>query len=443
MSPEKRFAVTGNPVLHSKSPFILNSFFRALAVDAVYTRIAATNPLEALYLFRKLGLSGMNVTSPFKKSIMPFLDSVEDAAAIIGGVNTIVREADRLRGYNTDYIGVIQSLKKQDITITGKKCVVLGAGGAGRAAVYGLLKEKGEVTLVNRTYEKAVSVGKDLGCRVEKLEMLESLLQESDIFISTLSSAVDLIPEKWLPAGLVVVDANYKQSPLALKAAARKCLVIRGEAWLLNQAIPAFNLFFPGEPVKEMPPETVAAITRALLKSETAKDLKNISLVGFMGSGKSLIGKKLAKKMSFSFIDTDQWIESQSGRTVAQLFAEEGESGFRDRERAALRELLPGHTGTVISCGGGMVLDERNRKILAENSVVLWLYASIKTTLGRIRKGTRPLLAGAHRGEKARNMLNDRLPFYTRSADIIINSEKNADQVLEKIYEEICKTCKN
>jgi shikimate dehydrogenase len=443
VSSGKRFAVTGDPVLHSKSPLIFNSLFRELDIDAVYTRLAARKPLEALSLFRKLGLKGMNVTAPFKESIMPFLDSVEEAVSTIGGVNTVVREGDRLRGYNTDYIGVSKSLKNRDVTVDGKKCLVLGAGGAGRAAVYGLLKEKAEVILVNRTYEKAVRAAEELGCLAEKIEMLESLLQEADLFISTLSASVDIIPGKWLPAKLPVFDANYKQSPLSRKAEERGCRVIKGEEWLLNQAIPAYRLFFHEEPEREIPAGLIDSIKQSLLSSDREKTLKNISLVGFMGSGKSVTGRKLAQKMGFSFIDTDKRIEEQAGRTVSEIFAAEGEDGFRSREKAILKALLPLHGNTVFSCGGGVVLDEINRELLKDHSLVLWLYSSVKTTLRRIRKGTRPLLDCGNPAEKARKVLSSRLSAYARSADMIVGSENQAWEVVEKIHEEIRKTFKN
>lgn len=443
MNSTKRFAVTGSPVLHSKSPLIFNSIFQRLSIDASYSRIAAERPLEALSLFRKLGLSGMNVTAPFKKSIMPFLDSVEEAASVIGGVNTVVREEDRLRGYNTDHIGVTQSLKNRNIDVANKKCVVLGAGSAGRAAAYGLLQEKGDVTVVNRTYEKAAAAAADLRCRAEKLDMLEPLLGQSDIFISTLSSAVDIIPQNRLPADLTVFDANYKKSPLSQKAEANGCRVIKGEEWLLNQAIPAYRLFFAAEPDREIPTGLIDSVNRSLLKPETKKKLKNVSLVGFMGSGKTMIGKKLADKMGFSFIDTDERIEAEAGQKIPGIFETEGESGFRKREKTVLRELLQRRDSTLFSCGGGVVLDSDNREILKENSVVVWLYSSIKTTLMRIRRGTRPLLACENPGQKARDLLNSRLSFYALASDLVVSSEKGIDEVVEKIHEEIRKTFEN
>ena len=128
-------AVTGNPVLHSKSPVIFNTIFRNLGIDDshIYTRIAANSPAGAMFLFKELRLAGMNVTAPFKAGIMNYLDEIDDAAKVLGGVNTVVREKAGIKGYNTDFLGVTGALAARGIQVAGKRCVVLGAGGAGRA----------------------------------------------------------------------------------------------------------------------------------------------------------------------------------------------------------------------------------------------------------------------------------------------------------------------
>ena len=171
------FAVTGNPVLHSKSPVIFNTIFQRLGMSDshVYTRIAANTPAEAMFLFKELRLTGMNVTAPFKANIMVYLDEVDDAAKTIGGVNTVVREEMGIKGYNTDYMGVTGALATRGIDLEGKRCVVLGAGGAGRAAVYGLLWKKASVTLVNRLRtEKALAVAGDRVVHAKKWQRCRS-----------------------------------------------------------------------------------------------------------------------------------------------------------------------------------------------------------------------------------------------------------------------------
>jgi shikimate dehydrogenase len=445
-------------VLHSKSPVIFNTIFRRLGVDAVYGRIAAADAGEAVFLFKELGLTGMNVTAPFKKSIMKHLDIIDDAASKIGGVNTVVLENGSLNGYNTDHQGVTETLKNHGINIEDKRFVVLGAGGAGRAAVYGLTKEKGTVTVVNRTYEKAVKIADHFICKAEKVDALRSLLKNTDVLISTLSAAIDIIPADWLPQGLVVFDANYKNSPLADKANAKGNTVIKGEEWLLNQAIPAYELFLGsgppsargvqsaarGEPHHQL--LTPGGEVESLLSAPPPDQPKNIALVGFMGSGKTFIGKMLAEKVGFAFTDLDQKLEEQAGRSIPDIFKIEGEAAFRAKEKALLKMELPRHERVVYACGGGVVTDEKNREILKKHTLVIWLYSSVETSLERIPPGTRPLLEyedRVKREEEARKILTGRLFSYARAADLIVSSEPDAHQVVEKINEEISKTFQN
>jgi shikimate dehydrogenase len=435
---ERLFAVTGNPVLHSKSPLMFNRVFKCQSIPAVYTRMAASTAEEAIFLFKQLGLSGMNVTAPFKQDIIQYLDIVEPAAVQIGGVNTVVREKECLKGYNTDYIGLVESLKKNNIPIRDRRCVLLGAGGAGRAAAYGLVKEKVNVTMVNRTFSTARVVARSFGskrCKAERIERLEEAIKSADILVSTLAADIDIIPGTWLRKCLVVIDANYKKSFLSEKAQNRGCQVIKGEAWLLNQAVPAF-LYFLGVPANE----TIIEIMRNALLSSLPGKPKNIALVGFMGSGKSAAGEILASQMGFSFKDLDELIEAKEGRSIPDIFKIDGEDYFRKIEKTLLKTELENHTGVVYACGGGVVVDKQNREILKQNALVIWLFSAIDTALKRILPGTRPLLESNDPEKKAQEILNKRISAYAAAADFIVSSEKSADEVAEKIHEEIRRT---
>jgi shikimate dehydrogenase len=439
MEREKLFGVTGNPVLHSKSPVIFNTLFDELKVNAVYTRIAANSAEEAMFLFHELGLKGMNVTAPFKKDIMEYLDDIAPAAEQIGGVNTVVRENGYIKGYNTDHLGVTDSLINRGITIENKRCTVLGAGGAGRSAIFGLMRDKANVTLVNRTFDKAVEIGRTFGCEVEKLENLETVLMNSDILVSALSSSIDIIPSNWLHRGLVVFDANYKHSPLSEKAEQNGCMVIKGDEWLINQAIPAYRHFLGTSP-EDSKIKVLLGSGAVFQKSPWLPEAKNIALIGFMGSGKSFIGRLLADRLGYSFKDLDEETEKKASRSIPDIFRGEGEASFRVIEKTLLKEELPNHSGVVYACGGGVVVDEENRNVLKENALVIWLYSTIETSLKRIPKGTRPLLDCESPMETARNILASRLGAYARTANLVVNSEPDADKVVEKIHGEIDKT---
>ena len=436
MGQDRLLAVTGDPVLHSKSPVIFNTIFEQLNINAVYTRIAANTPGEAMFLFNELNLTGMNVTSPFKYEIMDYLDDIAPAAEKIGGVNTIVKENGHVKGYNTDHRGVTDSLINRGISMENKRCTVLGAGGAGRAAIYGLIRKNAKVTLVNRTHDKAVEVADSFGCKVEKIDNLESVLKNSDILVSTLAGEIDIIPGEWLPQTLTVFDANYKKSPLSEKAKKNGCVIIKGEEWLLNQALPAYRHFLGTAPTK-------TKVFAPLFSKSGPPEAKNIALVGFMGCGKSFIGKMLAHRMGYAFKDLDEEIEKRTGRSIPDIFKREGEPAFRAKERSLLKEELPKNRRVVYACGGGVVMDEENRKTLKDNALVIWLYSTVETSLGRIPKGTRPLLDCDNPGEEARKILDRRLGAYARAADLVVGNETGADKVVEKIYGEIDKTFGN
>lgn len=436
----KFFAVTGKPIFFSESPLIFNQMFKKELINAIYCRIAAESPSEALFLFRELGLTGMNVTSPFKQKIMKFLDEIDNAAFQIGGVNTIVKHGNILKGYNTDYIGVIKSIKTKGIKIPGKKVLIIGAGGAGRAAAFGLCKEKAKVTIVNRTFRKSVDVANRFGCKAKKIDNLKSLLKHTDIIIYTLPSNTTVIESEWLKKEHVVFDANYQKPSLYQIAKKRGCITIKGEEWLFNQAVPAFSLFIN-------PEYTEAGGTRNQRGSLnmfvnigiiSSQKNKNISLIGFMGTGKSTIGKIVAKKFGLLHRDMDELIEKEENRKISEIFRINGEKYFRKKEKAVLQELKQ-KEGVVFSCGGGVVLDPLNRKIIKENSTVIWLFSSFDTCTQRLKTSStsRPLIDFRETETLARDMFKERLIYYAQTSDLIINSEKYGNEVAEKIYEEI------
>jgi shikimate kinase len=315
----------------------------------------------------------------------------------------------------------------------GRECVVLGAGGAGRAAAFGLIREKASVTLVNRSDRRAAEAASSLGCRAAPLAALPSLLRGADILISALPPGIEIVREEWLPERIFLMDANYVGSRLAETARKTGHTFVDGEEWLLNQALPAIHMLGGVRP--SFP------VLQEILRSHTTPGgkKKNISLIGFMGSGKSTVGRKLAARMGFSFCDTDGLIEKRAGRSVEEIFGTEGEESFRKWEKAVLAE-LENRERTVFACGGGAVLDPRNRETLRENSLVVWLCSSVETCLERIKKESRPLLDGGNREGKARKMFEKRLGAYACAANLVVSGEKTAGQVARKVHEEIDRT---
>ena len=438
MESKKLLAVTGNPVLHSKSPLMFNHVFSEGNIDATYFRLAADTAAEAMFLFREAGLTGMNVTAPFKKDIMEEVDHLDPAAIKIGGINTIARNGEGISGFNTDHIGVARSIEEIAGDLKGKRCVVLGAGGAGRAAAYGLLNKGARVVIANRTLEKAEHTAEQLGCEAAALDGLRELVANADVLVSSLSSGVEVVKKDWLHPGLVVLDANYKSSTLAKDAVNRGCPLAKGEDWLLFQAIPAYTHF-----LGETPPFNW--MKQALdVENPLPSKRSVISLTGFMGTGKSSVAKILADKLDYQVIDADSLIEKETGITIPEIFSSRGEERFRQMEKELLNRLLDQNLEkTVISWGGGIVLDQENRQKIKENSLSIWLFARPWKNLSLIKDGSRPLLNVDDPGETARKIFLGRRGYYAETADLMVNSDcehHNPDSIAEKIYEEICKT---
>ncbi len=430
----KIYAVAGDPVLHSASPEIFNEAFRAVSSDAVYTRIAASGAGEIIDIAGEAGICGLNITSPFKEEIVGYLDEAEGDARRIKAVNTVVRERGRFIGYNTDCTGVVDALRYNGIDMKGKRAVVLGSSGAGRAAVFGLLSSGAQVTVINRTHEKAAEVAGIFGCNAVTFGEIGRVIPGAHILISCITSSERIIEPSLLRKDLVVLDANYS-APTALRmdAQSRGCRIVDGREWLLFQALPAFKLFTE----KEAP---VEIMRRALYgKDKNNKNNKgNIALIGFMGVGKSTIGERLAEYARMNAVDIDRNIENGAGLPIGEIFGKSGEDAFRAMERLEISDMENASNG-VFSCGGGAVLDRRNTDIIRRTSVPVWLWAKIETILDRVGDGSlRPLLNGGDREEKVRDMLNARLHLYARTADMLIGTEnKSPEEIVKRICDEI------
>ena len=163
----------------------------------------------------------------------------------------------------------------------------------------------------------------------------------------------------------------------------------------------------------------------------------NIVLIGFMGCGKSTVGKQLADAMDFEFRDADAMIEEDYGKTISEMFKEEGETYFRDAETVLLRKLSAEAEGLVLATGGGMPMRKENAALLKTIGTVVFLEAKIETILRRLQKDTgRPLAEGKDKEVRLRSLFEMRLPVYREAAEYIVDTE---DKSLEIIVEEIKK----
>lgn len=430
MSNTKLFAVAGNPILHSKSPDMFQAAFRACSIDALYLRFAPSKTEEIVETAKSMDISGFNITSPHKEEVLPFLDDIDEAARKSGAVNTIVLYKGKLKGFNTDIEGVKKALLVHGGAISGKKAVVLGAGGAAKAAVFALVTEGAKVTIINRTVEKAQDIARTLSCEAAPMETIERNMKDANILISCLSEGSHIVPSQSLIKDLIVLDAHYrKETPLVRDAKVKGCTVIDGREWLLYQGAHAFSYFTGQEP-------PIAAMREALYDDQIVKK-RSIALVGFMGAGKSTVGKHLAGMLKMPLVDIDEVIAHKQGSPIENIFEQLGEEAFRRMEVEEI-QATAGMSGRIISCGGGAVLNKISMDRLRKNAIVVWLNAGVKTILERTGNNrSRPLLNVQDKKASIEKMLQLRQDYYAYASNLFINTDKKEPgEIAKRIYDE-------
>jgi len=420
----KLFAIFGSPVIHSKSPILWNAIFSKLNIDAHYFRINPGRVQNIVSIIKELNLSGANITAPYKEEIIQFLDEVDESAKKIGAVNTVLNSDGKLKGFNTDYVGVVKSLE----SILGvnkisnlNSIVILGAGGASRACIYGLQSAGAKkITIINRTPSKAQELAKDFSCNFSKhsltdIEKNKSLLVEAEVVISCVPAELNF-DLNILKKGAIFFNANYAHSNI--KESNPNIKYLHGSDWLVNQAVPAFKILTGYQ-------ADAVFMSETLSKSEPKKH-KSISLIGFMGTGKTSLGKMICKLKKYKFIDTDKLIvESEKGEQINDIFKNKGEKYFRSLEEETFLDLEI-QDGVVISTGGGCVKNPKIVNKLKSNSTVVWLFNSLKTSIERDKAGgasTRPILNNKSEQE-IDALFEERKFLYAKACDIMYYNEK-------------------
>ncbi|MCS5527651.1 MAG: shikimate dehydrogenase [Nitrosopumilus sp.] len=252
----KSFAVIGDPIDHSLSPNIHSAAFRELNLDSSYIgyRIPKGELEVGIEGLKKIKINGFNITIPHKIEMMKYLDKTDESCSIIGAVNTVVNNDGVLKGYNTDMDGFLEPLKKRNVSIQNSKVLLMGAGGAARAIVAGIAKEKAKsIDIANRTIENAKNLSEfaqkiELSANARKIEDIDNL-ENYDIIINATSIGLkneaspisfESIKEKTIVYDIVYAPMN---TDFIKKAKEKNAEIIYGYEMLLGQATRAFEIW--------------------------------------------------------------------------------------------------------------------------------------------------------------------------------------------------------
>lgn len=406
------YGLLGEKLSHSRSPQI-----HALLSEYEY-RLFPTSREELDAFLRSDRFAGLNVTIPYKETVLPYCTGLSDVARRMGAVNTITRASDgSLIGDNTDYYGFRYMLSRYFPDLSGKKALILGSGGASKT-VRIALADAGcrDIIVISRSGENNYN----------------NLTLHADAEFIVNTTPVGMYPNngasplslKHFPKLIGVADLIYNPLQTALLMEARTLGIpcANGLMMLVAQAALSSSLF-TGIPISEARIDEIAA--------KLSFDETNLILIGMPGCGKSTLGKLLAKKYNRVFLDTDELILEDTGRTPARIIMQDGEAAFRTIESQSIAK-AGADTGKVIATGGGIVTREENLAPLAQNGILFF----INRDPALLPTDGRPLSVDT---DAVMRLYEQRLPLYRRFSDFEIPALDNVDAT----FDLLCDTIKN
>lgn len=403
------YGLLGEHLSHSYSKFIHERL-----CDYQYDLLEMT-PDQLDCFLKEKSFNGVNVTIPYKQTVIPYLDELDDSVKKIGAVNTILNDNGILKGYNTDYFGFLSTLQFNDISVTGKKVLVLGNGGASKAVCAALndlqvgkiIKVKKNISNETITYEECYQKHSDAQVIINTSPVgMYPNVNEAPIDLncfSNLESVVDVI-------------YNPLKTRLLVEAQEKGCRIADGLIMLVAQAIKSIEIFTK----KKMDLASVA-----LLSEEIKKEKYNIVFIGMPGSGKSTVSALVAKSLNRKLFEVDQLIVDKLAMSIEDYFALYSEEEFRKKETEVILEIAK-ETNSVISCGGGVIKNAVNMQALKMNGIVIFLDRDIEKLA--LMQG-RPLSTNR---DQVKKLYDERIASYRRYADIIIENNTTIDEAVEK-----------
>ena len=434
----KKYYLLGEKLSHSYSA-VIHSFF---GLDYSLREL----PPEKLNEFVKSRkFDGLNVTMPYKKSIVPLLDEVDGIAEKTGAVNTVLNKNGKLIGYNTDYYGMKYALEAAKITLKGKDVLILGSGGAGivaeklaideGAASVEIVSRKGKLNyeniydrektqvIINATPVGTFPFADGAACDVSRFKNLEGAF---DCVYNPFRSKFVLDAEKIgarACGGLTMLVAQAVYSEKIWGETTGGIADGTAEKTADGTAEKTADITADGSAETVDCENKIRAVLGEVLKRET-----NISLVGMPGAGKTTVGRILAEKLGMGFCDTDEEIEKIAGESPEKIIEKYGEERFREIE-TEVAESVSSLRGVVIATGGGTILREKNVEKLRSCGVVIWLGRD----LNLLAQNNRPL----SKNTPISRLFKQREEYYVAASDKKIENDEAAEKTAEKIITEI------
>ena len=447
--PEKpTFALFGHPIAHTMSPELHAKLFAASEKDCDYfaVDVPPEDLAEAMQIAQKK-CGGLNLTIPHKKAVFDYLDAVDETARDLGSVNTVHFTDGKAIGYNTDILGFSGSLEFDHVSVEGRIAVLVGYGGVGRVIGYHLANAGAKLLITGRNLAKAKALRNELRGYLPQADInimpSTQLPRATAIVVNGTPLGMypheDACPLEKLPVGTKYVFDTIYNPPCTsfMQLAPHGVKTRNGLLMLVLQAAYAQTVWFG----TQFSQTDLTRILRMLSGDMAKKRLhdvygkQNIVLCGFMGSGKTTIGRKLARALQCQFIDMDSYLEKREGKKISEIFAEVGEAGFRDIETACAHEVAD-RTGCVIALGGGAVLREENVAQYKKNGLLIHLNTPFFRIVQNLSRDTsRPLLQG-DKQKQTRLLYNQRKQIYQNCADRSVSGTR-ISEIVDAVFRAI------